>query len=121
MTYTPTPEAVEAAARASYESFMARMTRHFAEHGVTLPPARPWEEVSDVDHETFREDATAALTAAGPHIAQVKAEGWDEGARAGLDVGLSIAEKVHANGGTLNLAFIPNAPVNPYRKEADRD
>ena len=48
-------------------------------------------------------------------LAEVRREVWDEGAQAGLDAGLSIAEAVHANGGVLNLADVPHAPVNPYR------
>ena len=45
----------------------------------------------------------------------IKAEAWDEGAKAGLDTGLAIAENVHEHGGTLDLSTIPNAPDNPYR------
>ena len=49
----------------------------------------------------------------------IKAEVWDEGVKAGLDTGLTIAENVHEHGGTLDLSTIPNSPVNPYRLVAE--
>ncbi len=81
----------------------------------------PEEQTAVIENNALDQIAPTVLALfPGRTETEVKAEGWDEGAQAGLDAGLSIAEKVHANGGTLTLAFIPNAPVNPYRKEADR-
>ena len=51
-------------------------------------------------------------------LQQVKAEAWEEGARAGLDKGLDIAELVHQGSGKLNIPDVPPPPTNPYRQKA---
>lgn len=45
----------------------------------------------------------------------VKAEAWDEGHKSGLDTGITIAENVYENDGTLDLEKIPKPGDNPYR------
>jgi len=51
----------------------------------------------------------------GRWLNSVKAEAWDEGHKSGLDTGITIAENVYENGGTLDLEKIPKPGDNPYR------
>lgn len=117
--YTPSEEAVERAARAiDTRGWWFRAWWPAEYHGDT----RNQTEHEDAYRNGLRAQARAALVAAGPpdltqHNLAVKAAAWDEGAKAGLDKGLDIAELVHEGGGTLDLAKVPPPPLNPYRIE----
>lgn len=71
------------------------------------------------------EEAENALLQRESHIAdqaiviadreEMIADAWDEGAKAGLDTGLTVAENLKASGG--DLSTVPQPPVNPYRSK----
>lgn len=65
------------------------------------------------DWDEYREGATADFDR---FIAQVRAEAWDEGQRAGLGDGITAAEL--AIGRRLDL--LPGPTPNPYRQETQR-
>ena len=87
---TPTPEAIEAAAKALHQSRMSR------------PSELAWLSLDVLSRDLWIKEATAALTAAYPLMeASAKAEAWEEGCRVGKAHGYNV--------------FTPTpCPTNPY-------
>ena len=80
---------------------------------ITTEMMREWHVKADHAGNKSRDEYEAEIDR---WLDSIKAEAWEEGAKAGLDTGLTIAENVHEHGGKLDLTTIPNAPTNPYRR-----